>query len=119
MLFIVRNVARILGLLLMGIGLVGFFSNGFVGDMKVSLELNLLHLCVGLLGVASARVYTYAKHWLLLFGFGFVALGLYSIVYANQNASFVSNAFGASIYLLVGVSMIMVPTIFKPKQKDT
>lgn len=115
MMFFTRMAARLIGILFIALGVAGFFTRGYVYDMKINFELSLLHICIGILGVASARVYVYAKHWLTVFGIGIFALGVYSIFRGADSGSFTTNAIGNSFYLLIGGAMFLLP-IFQRKK---
>jgi Domain of unknown function (DUF4383) len=115
MMFFTRMAARLIGIVFIALGVAGFFTRGYVYDMKVNFELSLLHIFIGILGLASARVYVYAKHWLTLFGIGIFALGVYSIFRGTDGGTLTTNATGNSFYLLIGGVMFLLP-IFQQKK---
>lgn len=116
MLFLTRQTARILGLLLLILGVLGFFTNGFISTMAVNPTLNILNICIGLLGIASATSYSYAKNFLRLFGVLFFIFGIVFLINGNVWGFLQTNAAGATFYVLVGIAMFMAAALFKAKK---
>lgn len=115
MLFLTRQLARIAGLLLLLLGVLGFFTNGFIAGIGVNAGLNVFNIVIGLLGIASASTYGYAKNFLRLFGLLFTIFGVVFFINGNVWGLLNTNQTGALVYLIGGLAMFIAASVLKPK----
>lgn len=115
MLFLTRQLARIIGLLLLILGVLGFFTNGFIAGIGVNVGLNVFNIVVGLLGIASARTFGYAKNYLRIFGLLFTIFGVVFFINGNVWGLLNTNQAGALMYLIGGLGMLIAASVLRPK----
>ena len=116
MIFLTRQLARILGLLFVVVGIGGFFSSGFIGFIRTDIMLNLFHIVLGILGVASARTYRYSKHWLYGGGLLLAAFGVLILVNGSVFNVLSTNPTGAIAYICFGIGMLATGSLLRPKK---
>lgn len=114
MLFFTRQLARIIGVLLLGFGVGGFFADGYIGFMQTNPALNFFNIITGVLGIASARTYRYAKNWLFVFGIIFAIFGLIILINGNLWNTFNTNSSGAVVYVCLGIGMLAASSLLRP-----
>jgi hypothetical protein len=107
-----QKVVKVFGIVLLLVGVLGFFNDPVLGIFDVDLEHNLIHLVSGILALSFGKTAAGAKKFAKIFGvvYGLVALaGLFmgspilSLVDANTADHWLHVAL-AVIFLYVGFS---------------
>lgn len=72
----VKIFTKILGIVLVLVGIAGFFVDGYLLMFEVDTMHNIVHLVTGLLALSSSSSYKLSRTFLILFGFvyGVVAI---------------------------------------------
>jgi hypothetical protein len=73
---LVKTVTKILGIVLLLVGIAGFFVDGTLLIFEVDAIHNVVHIITGLVALVAAGTYSYARLFLIVFGvvYGLVAI---------------------------------------------
>jgi hypothetical protein len=76
----VRTFALVVGVVFLLLGILGFFMNPLLGIFAVNWAHNLIHLLVGVLGIAAWYYADYARLYCQVLGVFFLVIGIVGFV---------------------------------------
>ncbi|TSC60807.1 MAG: hypothetical protein Greene041662_39 [Candidatus Peregrinibacteria bacterium Greene0416_62] len=106
----VKLVTKILGIVLVVVGIAGFFVDGQLLMFEVDTTHNIVHIATGVLGLLASGTYSYSRLFLIIFGLvyavvtvlGFAMNGdILGFFHVNMEDSYLHAAI-AAVSLLVG-----------------
>lgn len=107
--FLVKPLVRILGIVLLIVGIAGFFTGSEILGVRVDQVHNIVHIVTGLIGIGAASSYGKARLYLLIFGLVYAVV---AVIGVSQNGHilglFHTNDSGNYLHAAIGISCLAV-----------
>lgn len=112
----IKPVTWILGIVLLAMGIIGFFNNPVIGLFEVDTIHNIIHLVSGLVAIGAVLTgESYARLFLIVFGIVYAIVAVIGFV-GNGNILGIFTTNRADDYLHTAIALVSLSIGFKGRK---
>lgn len=114
---VAKTVSWILGIVLVGVGVLGFVNDPVLGLFEVDMNHNIVHLLSGVIGiVAAASGHSYARMYLIIFGLVYGVVTVLGFTSADGTILGLITINSADNYLHAAIALVCLAVGFGGKK---
>lgn len=107
--FLVKPIVRILGIVLLIVGIAGFFTGSHIAGIEVDMVHNIVHIATGLIAIGAAGTYGKARLYLIVFGLVYAVVAVVGVSQGgNILGLFHTNDSGNYLHAAIGLGSLVI-----------